>query len=81
MDIDEKEPQIDLHGLHVKEAIEYSKLAFEAAKRSRFVEKIRFITGRGAHSGANGPRILPALNRYFSKNRTNHLTDALIVYT
>ena len=80
-DIEEKEPLIDLHGLHVNEAIEYAKLAMKAAKRSRFVTRIRFLTGRGMHSGPDGPRILPALSRYFSSShRLDHLSDALVVY-
>ena len=37
--IDEKEPLIDLHGLHVKEAIEYAKLAMKAAKTKSKREK------------------------------------------
>ena len=77
---DEKEPLIDLHGLHVKEAIEYAKLAMKAAKRSRHVRRVRFLTGRGSHS-SDGPRILPALTRYFSSShRVDHLPDALVVH-
>ena len=79
-DLDETEPQIDLHGLYVKEAIEYSKLVIDVAKRCRHVRRVRLLTGRGTHSGRDGPRILPAVGRYFSKShRLHYYPDALVV--
>jgi len=87
-DDDVLEPQIDLHGLIVKEAIEYASIVIKTAHTVRHhkrsgcrMKRIRFLTGRGSHSGINGPRVLPALIRYFSKSnhQVQKTLDSLIV--
>ncbi|KAJ8907025.1 hypothetical protein NDN08_003508 [Rhodosorus marinus] len=55
--------QLDLHGLHVKEAIERLGLELEGATKHTTV---RILTGSGHHSrGIHGaPRLKPAVGRY-----------------
>ncbi|KAG9316646.1 hypothetical protein JVU11DRAFT_2700 [Chiua virens] len=52
--------EVDLHGLHVKEAIAYAKKALAQARQKGFPE-IRFIVGQGNHSDGGVARIKPAI--------------------
>jgi len=54
--------EIDLHLLHVPEAIEKAEQSIQAAM-SKGDRTIRFITGKGKHS-PEGPKILPALREH-----------------
>mmetsp|Transcript_3635 Transcript_3635/g.5164 ORF Transcript_3635/g.5164 Transcript_3635/m.5164 type:complete len:105 (-) Transcript_3635:358-672(-) len=55
--------QLDLHGLHVKEAIERLNLELEGATTHTTV---RILTGSGHHSRGihHAPRLKPAVERY-----------------
>ncbi|KAI9442252.1 hypothetical protein H4582DRAFT_1268130 [Lactarius indigo] len=57
-----KPGEVDLHLLHVPEAIEMAEQSIQAAT-SKGDETIRFITGKGKHS-KEGPEILPALEEH-----------------
>ncbi|KAH9061237.1 hypothetical protein EDB87DRAFT_1610704 [Lactarius vividus] len=61
-----KEGMIDLHGLHVPEAVQLAKDQVESA-RSRGDEAVRFIVGKGLHSNAGEAKIRPALEGLFNK--------------
>ncbi|KAI9428479.1 hypothetical protein H4582DRAFT_2045502 [Lactarius indigo] len=69
-----KEGTIDLHGLHVPEAIRLAKDQVESAK-SRGDEAVRFIVGKGLHSDAGEAKIRPALEELFNKRGLTHSLD------
>ncbi|KDQ21777.1 hypothetical protein BOTBODRAFT_50337 [Botryobasidium botryosum FD-172 SS1] len=51
---------VDLHGLYVKEAVEYTERALEKA-REKGATYLRVIVGKGIHSTVQGPKIKPAI--------------------
>lgn len=53
---------IDLHGLHVAEAISHAEAAIRAA-RARGSKRLTFIVGKGLHSADGVARLRPALTR------------------
>ena len=54
---------LDLHGLHVKEAIEFLKETLNAFKNQTKSDLRPFyiLTGTGHHSKSSNPRLLPAV--------------------
>ncbi|KAH9083555.1 hypothetical protein EDB83DRAFT_2329929, partial [Lactarius deliciosus] len=52
--------KIDLHGLHVNEALQFAEDQLQTA-RSRGDEVVHFIVGKGLHSDAGEAKIRPAL--------------------
>ncbi|KAH9019003.1 hypothetical protein EDB85DRAFT_2009936 [Lactarius pseudohatsudake] len=69
-----KDGMIDLHGLHVPEAVRLAKDQVETA-RSRGDEPVRFIVGKGLHSNAGEAKIRPALEDLFNKRGLTHSLD------
>ncbi|KAH9047904.1 hypothetical protein EDB84DRAFT_395734 [Lactarius hengduanensis] len=65
---------IDLHGLHVAEAIQVSKDQLQTA-RLRGDQAVRFIVGKGLHSDAGGAKIRPALEDFLTKRGLIHSLD------
>ncbi|KAH8979140.1 hypothetical protein EDB92DRAFT_1905860 [Lactarius akahatsu] len=65
---------IDLHGLHVAEAIQVSEYQLQTA-RSRGDQAVRFIVGKGLHSDAGGAKIRPALEDFLTKRGLIHSLD------
>ncbi|PBK94671.1 Smr-domain-containing protein [Armillaria gallica] len=63
-----KPGKIDLHGLHVKEAIAHTDAALKEAKR-RGDSEIRIIVGKGLHSEGGEARIKPAIMALMRKCR------------
>ncbi|KAF9650614.1 Smr-domain-containing protein [Thelephora ganbajun] len=59
--------EIDLHGLYVKEAINYTDRAIEAAKR-RGDTTINIIVGKGLHSNGGVARLKPAIEALMRKH-------------
>ncbi|KAI0686849.1 hypothetical protein BC835DRAFT_1420114 [Cytidiella melzeri] len=57
--------EVDLHGLGVKEALEFTERAIQDAKR-RGEPEIHLIVGKGLHS-TNGPKIKPAVEELMVK--------------
>ncbi|KAH9019007.1 hypothetical protein EDB85DRAFT_2154085 [Lactarius pseudohatsudake] len=57
-----KPGEVDLHLLHVPEAIGMAEQSIQAAT-SKGDQTVRFITGKGKHS-KKGPEILPALQEH-----------------
>lgn len=58
--------EIDLHGLHVKEAVEYTDKAIETAKR-RGDTTINIIVGKGLHSSGRVAKLKPAIEALMQK--------------
>ncbi|KAH9083569.1 hypothetical protein EDB83DRAFT_28342 [Lactarius deliciosus] len=69
-----KDGMIDLHGLHVPEAVRLAKDQVESA-RSSGDEPVRFIVGKGLHSNAGEAKIRPALEDLFNKRGVTHSLD------
>ncbi|GAA5869131.1 hypothetical protein JCM8547_008705 [Rhodosporidiobolus lusitaniae] len=64
---------IDLHGLYVQEAIEYTEKAIAEA-RSRGLAELRVIVGKGNHSPSHVAKIKPAITSLMQRERlTAHL--------
>ncbi|KAH9040806.1 hypothetical protein EDB85DRAFT_2109281 [Lactarius pseudohatsudake] len=63
--------KIDLHGLHVDEALQFAEDQLQTA-RSRGDEVVRFIVGKGLHSDAGEAKIRPALEKNFTKRGLIH---------
>ncbi|KAI0313383.1 hypothetical protein OF83DRAFT_538661 [Amylostereum chailletii] len=59
--------EIDLHGLRVKEAIEYTDRAIEGAQ-ARGDHKVYLIVGKGLHSENKVPKIRPAIEKYLKRS-------------
>jgi len=75
---------IDLHGLYVKEAIEYTERALDKA-REKGATYLRVIVGKGIHSTAQGPKIKPAIEELMRNNGVEaefdpHNDGVLVVY-
>ncbi|KAH9083568.1 hypothetical protein EDB83DRAFT_2669562 [Lactarius deliciosus] len=66
--------KIDLHGLHVPEAIQVAKDQLQTAM-SRGDEIVYFIVGKGLHSDAGGAKIRPALEGFLAKRSLIHWVD------
>ncbi|KAH9061247.1 hypothetical protein EDB87DRAFT_1610768 [Lactarius vividus] len=66
--------KIDLHGLHVDEALQFAEDQLQTA-RSRGDEVVRFIVGKGLHSDAGEAKIRPALEKAFTKRGLIHSLD------
>ncbi|KAH7926710.1 hypothetical protein BV22DRAFT_333267 [Leucogyrophana mollusca] len=77
-----KPDQIDLHGLPVSDALEFSLSAIKDA-RKRGSKQIRFIVGKGLHSPDGLPKIKPALQGYLSsrgiRNEIDPQNDGVLV--
>ena len=58
--------RLDLHGLHVNEAIRCARLALQLALTCS-VSHVSFVTGRGTHSGPAGARLYPAVLAYLRR--------------
>ncbi|KAG7098885.1 hypothetical protein E1B28_000785 [Marasmius oreades] len=65
---DSKPGEIDLHGLHVKEAIFHTDQALEEAKR-RGETTLRLIVGKGLHSTGGVTKIKPAIEELMQKHQ------------
>jgi len=63
---------VDLHGLYVQEAIEYTEKAIKSAKSEGLTE-LRLIVGKGNHSENHVRKIAPAVNKLMKQE---HLTAA-----
>lgn len=55
---------IDLHGLHVKEAIQTLESELEIFRKSQTIVGAKVITGKGLGSGKGGPRLRPAVHEF-----------------
>ncbi|KAK7037277.1 hypothetical protein VNI00_011268 [Paramarasmius palmivorus] len=60
--------EIDLHGLYVKEAIEYTDRSLEEAKMNGQHE-VRLIVGKGLHSTGGVAKIKPAIEELMIKHQ------------
>ncbi|KAI9463665.1 hypothetical protein BJY52DRAFT_1252969 [Lactarius psammicola] len=67
--------KIDLHGLHVAEAVQFAKDHVQTA-RSRGDEVVRFIVGKGLHSDDGEAKIRPALEAHFTERGLVHSLDS-----
>ncbi|KAH9002120.1 hypothetical protein EDB86DRAFT_2827547 [Lactarius hatsudake] len=66
--------EIDLHGLYVAEAIQVAEDQVQIA-RWRGNEDVRFIVGKGLHSGTGEAKIRPALEDLFTELGLDHSLD------
>lgn len=58
--------EIDLHGLHVREALDHVEQAIAAARKSGKAQ-LNFIVGQGKHSANGVARIKPAVEEWLQK--------------
>lgn len=67
---------LDLHGLHVQEAIQVLKNYVKLKKRESWClqkkQTLRIITGRGAHSAQNIPKVKFAVESYLLSSQLNY---------
>ncbi|XP_065188457.1 uncharacterized protein LOC135819217 [Sycon ciliatum] len=73
--------QIDLHGLHVNEAVDLLDDILTTQEEAGTGRKyILVVTGRGAHSVGNRPKVRPAVERYLASHhyRFEHVNPGLI---
>lgn len=67
---------LDLHGLHVQEAIQVLKNYVKLKKRESWClqkkQTLRVITGRGAHSALNIPKVKFAVEGYLLSSQLNY---------
>lgn len=67
---------LDLHGLHVQEAIQVLKNYVKLKKRESWClqkkQTLRIITGRGAHSALNIPKVKFAVEGYLLSSQLNY---------
>ncbi|KRX72646.1 Tubulin gamma-1 chain, partial [Trichinella sp. T6] len=61
---------VDLHGLHVSEAISYVAKSLRRVIESTSLNEVKIITGQGSHS-TDGPRLKPAVLRYLKCRNLN----------
>lgn len=62
---------IDLHGLQVEGAVMLATEWLDKHKKTKGKE-INIITGKGNHSDANGPKILPAIEKLLTERKLKH---------
>lgn len=62
---------IDLHGLQVEGAVMIATEWLDKHKKTKGKE-INIITGKGNHSDANGPKILPAIAQLLTDRKLKH---------
>lgn len=62
---------IDLHGLQVEGAVMIATEWLDKHKKTKGKE-INIITGKGNHSDANGPKILPAIAKLLTDRKLKH---------
>lgn len=62
---------IDLHGLQVEGAVMIATEWLDKHKKTKGKE-INIITGKGNHSDANGPKILPAIAQLLTERKLKH---------
>ncbi|CAG8454427.1 1847_t:CDS:2 [Ambispora gerdemannii] len=62
-----KEPFIDLHGLHVDEAIEFLDESFEALELENYKGSIYIVTGTGHHSQNMKAKLGPAVREWLEE--------------
>ncbi|CAE6475691.1 unnamed protein product [Rhizoctonia solani] len=65
---------VDLHGLHVSEAVEKAESATRTSQ-NRGDEQFRIIVGRGSHSEGQVARVKPAIVNLLSRKHLNSYTD------
>ncbi|KAI0256078.1 hypothetical protein BJV78DRAFT_1118450 [Lactifluus subvellereus] len=65
---------VDLHGLHVQEAIQYAEQELQSA-RWRGDEVVRFIVGKGLHAQDGRAKIRPALEELCDERSLIHSLD------
>lgn len=63
---------IDLHGLQVEGAIMIASEWLDKHKKSSKGKEINIITGKGNHSDAAGPKILPAIEKLLTERKLKH---------
>ncbi|CAE6407147.1 unnamed protein product, partial [Rhizoctonia solani] len=66
VNLDSAPDELDLHGLYVKEAIERTEAAVEAAQ-TRGDQQIRIIVGKGLHSQGRVAKLKPAIEELMVK--------------
>ncbi|KAI8993845.1 hypothetical protein BD414DRAFT_436080 [Trametes punicea] len=64
---DSQPGEVDLHGLYVKEAIQYTDKAIQEA-RARGDSKIRLIVGKGLHSAGGVAKLKPAIEELMQRH-------------
>ncbi|KAJ1304413.1 hypothetical protein OPQ81_005561 [Rhizoctonia solani] len=74
VNLDSAPNELDLHGLYVKEAIERTEAAVQAAQ-NRGDEQIRIIVGKGLHSQGNVAKLKPAIEDLMVKYQLNAHVD------
>lgn len=62
---------LDLHGLHVDEAIVALDRILPVKEKEKYKSHLKIITGRGRHSHHGVPRLRPAVLAYLQKNQYN----------
>jgi len=71
--LDSHPGEIDLHGLYVKEAIDYTDRSIQEAQ-SRGDSEIHLIVGKGLHSAGHIAKIKPAIEELMARdNLSAHL--------
>ena len=63
---------IDLHGLQVEGALTIASEWLDKHKKAAKGKEINIITGKGNHSDANGPKILPAIDKLLTERKLKH---------
>ena len=63
---------IDLHGLQVEGAVMLATEWLDSHKKTAKGKEINIITGKGNHSDANGPKILPAIEKLLTDRKLKH---------
>lgn len=61
----------DLHGLYVREAVQFVESVFEYHKSNHRMI-LRFIIGKGNHSIGNISRLGPALKKYLDSHHISY---------
>ncbi|CAE6479872.1 unnamed protein product [Rhizoctonia solani] len=74
VNLDSAPDELDLHGLYVKEAIERTEAAVQAAQ-GRGDEQIRIIVGKGLHSQGHVAKLKPAIEELMVKYQLNAHVD------